>query len=94
MASHSLVTVGNSTPVKITPAGTHSGMDITVQNVNPSGYIYVGGDSTLSATNYGYRLMPNHAISFELPPKDSLYVLGSSAELKVAVLRTGLEVAS
>lgn len=94
MATHSLITVEDSTPIKITPVGTHSGMDITIQNVNPSGYIYVGGDATVSATNYGYRLMPNHAISFELPPKDSLYVVGSSVGLNVAVLRTGLEAAS
>lgn len=94
MAQHSLITVSEISPTKITPVGTHSGMDITIQNVNPSGYIYIGGNSDLSSTNYGYRLMPNHAISFELPPKDSLYVIASDSNLKVAVMRTGLEAAS
>jgi hypothetical protein len=75
----------------LTPNGTHSGIDITLQNVNASGYIYIGGDSEISDTNYGFRIMPNHSISFELPGRDELYAIASINEIKVAVIKTNLE---
>jgi len=90
MTQHNLITISDSVATRITPPGTHSGMDITVQNVNSSGYIYLGGED-VSDEDYGYRILPNHALSIELPGKDALYVIGSIANLKVAVLKTGLE---
>jgi hypothetical protein len=90
MTEHSIITVGNSAPKRITPNGVHSGMDITLQNVSSSGYIYVGGEG-VSAENYGYRLQPNHAVSFELPPKDALFVIASAPDLKLAKINIGLE---
>ena len=91
MAQHSLISVSNTTPQRLTPSGTHSGLDITIQNVNASGYIYLGVDETVSSTNYGYRILPNHAISFELPGKDALFVVASAPSMKVAVIKTNLE---
>jgi hypothetical protein len=93
MTKHALTTLSSSTATKITPAGTHSGIDITLQNVNTSGYIYIGS-SSVSSTNYGFRILPNHAISFELPGKDSLYAIASINSMKVAVLQTGIEIGS
>jgi hypothetical protein len=93
MTKHALTTLSNSTATQITPVGTHSGMDITLQNVNATGYIYIGS-SSVSSTNYGFRIMPNHAISFELPGKNSLYAIASINNMKVAVLQTGIEVGS
>jgi hypothetical protein len=90
MLTHSLVTLSSSSVTRISPAGVHSGCDITVQNVNASGYIYIGS-STVSDTNYGYRILPNHAISFELPGKDSLYAISSAPSMKAAVMITNLE---
>lgn len=90
--AHNLYTVG-TTPVAVSPTITHSGMDITIQNVNASGYLYVGAEN-VSSTNYGYRIMPNHAISFELPGKCDLYVVASAPDMKAAVIRMGLEVGS
>jgi hypothetical protein len=75
----------------LTPLGIHSGMDITLQNVNPSGYIYIGGDDQISDTDYGFRIMPNHSISFELPGQDTLYAISSINAMKVAVIKTNLE---
>jgi len=91
MAQHSLLNLSNSIPTIISPNGTHSGVDITIQNVNDSGYIYLGGTSNLSNTNYGFRILPNHSISFELPGKDSLYAIGSASNLNIAVIQTSLE---
>lgn len=93
MATHSLVTVGNTTPVRLTPNGlTHSGIDITIQNANLSGYIYIGADETVSDENFGYRLKPEHAWSVELSGKDHIYVVGSADNMKVAVFNCELEV--
>jgi len=93
MTQHALTTLSNTTPTRLTPNGIHSGMDITLQNVNSSGYIYIGS-SSVSSTNYGFRIMPNHSISFELPGKDSLYAIASINSMKVAVIQTGIEVGS
>lgn len=87
---HNLVALNSSTPVKLSPEGsTHSGVDITIQNANDSGYIYVGG-AGVSTTNYGFRILPNHSISFELSGKDHLYAV-SSTSLSAAVIMIALE---
>lgn len=91
MTAHKLQVLGNTEAVRLTPNGDHSGMDITLQNVNPSGYIYVGGEG-VSASDYGYRILPNHAISFELPGYDALYAISSAPDMKLAIIKMGLEV--
>jgi hypothetical protein len=50
MTATSLVTLSTSSPILLSPAGTHSGLDFTLQNVNASGYIYLG-TSTVSSTD-------------------------------------------
>jgi hypothetical protein len=93
MTQHSLTTLSNTTATRLTPNGIHSGMDITLQNVNADGYIYVGS-SSVSSTNYGFRIMPNHSISFELMGNNSLYAISSVNSMKLAVIQIGLEVGS
>jgi hypothetical protein len=88
MTQHKIESVGTSA-VRLTPNGVHSGMDITLQNINESGYVYIGGEG-VTAESYGFRLSPNQAISFELPGSDALYAVAES-ELDLAVLETGLE---
>jgi hypothetical protein len=90
MARHRMYTLGMEDAVMITPAGKHSGMDITIQNVSSSGYIYIGGEN-VSSTNYGYRLMPNHAFSIELSGTDDLYLIASAPGTQAAVLQANLE---
>ena len=91
MDQHSLMSISNSAATRLTPSGTHSGMDITIQNVNASGYIYLGVNDTLDATNYGFRIMPNHSISFELVGDDVLYAFASAPDMKAAVIKINLE---
>lgn len=93
MASHELTTLSSTSATRLTPNGVHSGMDITLQNVNASGYIYIGADG-VTATDYGYRIMPNHAISVELNGMDSLYAISSAPSMKLAILKTSLEAGS
>lgn len=91
MTTHSLIPLSTSQKSRLTPNGTHSGMDITLQNVNNSGYIYIGGDETVSSTNYGFRILPNHSISFELPGKDALFAIASAEAMNLAIITTSLE---
>lgn len=87
---HALFTLSSETATRLTPNGLHSGMDITVQNVDPAAYVYLGGEN-VSSSDYGYRLSPQAAISFELPGRDALYVISDTDESQVAVLKTNLE---
>ena len=88
--SHNIYTVGSSTAVQVSPNNTHSGVDITIQNINASGYIYVGNEN-VTTSSYGFRILPNHSISFELASPDALYAIGSTGGLSVAVITIGLE---
>lgn len=87
---HNLYTLSNTEATRLTPLGIHSGMDITLQNVSDTAYVYIGAQG-VTALNYGYRIAPGHAISWELPEKDSLYAISDTDSSKLAVLKTGLE---
>ncbi len=90
MTQHSLVTLSNTSATRLTPNGTHSGMDITLQNVNETAYVFVGGEG-VTTTNYGYRVSPNNGIAFELAERDSLYAISDVNGSQVAVIKVGLE---
>ena len=90
MTQHSLTTLSSSSATKLTPNGTHSGLDITIQNVHASAIVYIGG-SGVTSDNYGYRLAPGAAWSIELAGRDAIYAITDTNNSKVAVLKTSLE---
>ncbi len=90
IAKHFMKTLSSSTATKISASTLTRGSDITFQNANDSGYIYIG-DSRVTTTDFGYRISPNSAISFELPEYDHLYAVSEIDGMKLAVLQTGLE---
>lgn len=90
MVTHELLTLSNTSATRLTPNGIHSGMDITIQNVDTSAYVYIGGEGVTSL-NYGYRISPNNGWSIELNGKDALYAITDTNNSKVAVLKTSLE---
>jgi hypothetical protein len=90
MTTHALTTLSNSTATRLTPAVLHSGMDITIQNVDSSAYVYLGGEGVTSS-NYGYRIAPGHAISWELQGRDGLFAITDTNNSKIAVMKTNLE---
>lgn len=90
MTQHNIYSLSASSATLVSPAGTHSGCDITIQNINASGYVYVGGES-VTTTDYGFRILPNHSISFELIGKDHLYLVSSTNGLNAAVIMIALE---
>lgn len=90
MTTHALTTLSSSAATLLTPNGVHSGMDITIQNIHASAYVYIGGEGVTSSS-YGHRLSPNTAISFELPGKDALYAITGTNGSQVAIIKTNLE---
>ena len=91
MTTHALFTLSDSQESRLTPLGVHSGMDITIQNLEAEAYIYIGGEG-VTTESFGYRLAPAAAISFELPGKNALYAIADTAGAQVSVLKTSLEV--
>lgn len=90
MTQHSLTTLSSTSATRLTPNGTHTGLDITIQNTHGSAYVYIGGLGVTSS-NYGFRLAPGSAFSIELSGKDSIYAITDTNSSKVAVLKTSLE---
>ena len=90
MTLHLLRTLSDSAVTRLTPPGAHGGLDFTIQNVNDTGYIYVGGEGVASSS-YGFRILPNHSISFELSSTDALYAVSSINAMSVATIQIGLE---
>jgi hypothetical protein len=90
MTTHALTQLSNTIATRLTPNGIHSGMDITLQNVNATAYVYIGGED-VDSENYGYRISPNNAWSIELPGKDALYAISDTNGAYVAVLKTNIE---
>ena len=90
MTTHSLTTLTNSAALRLTPNGLHSGMDITIQNVDSSAYVFLGGEG-VTASDYGYRLAPGSAWSVELPGLDAIYAITDTNGSKVALFKMGLE---
>jgi hypothetical protein len=91
VSNHKIHTLNNTTPVRVSPRPLHSGADITVQNLDSSAFVYVGVNDTLSTTSYGFKILPNSAISFELSGRDSIFLIGSTSSVQAAVLTIGLE---
>lgn len=89
MTTHEIFSLTSSAPVRITPNGTHSGLNVSIQNINEDGYIYVGGEGVTSSS-YGFRILPNSAISFELDGNDSLNIVSSLNSMVAAVITTTL----
>jgi hypothetical protein len=90
MTTHALTTLSNTETNRLTPDGTHSGMDITIQNTDSSAYVYLGGEG-VSSIDYGFKLSPGSSWSVELPGQDALYAISDINNSKVAILKTGLE---
>jgi hypothetical protein len=65
-------------------------MDITVQNLSDTAYVYLGGEG-VNQEDFGYRLAPGAAWSVELPGLDALYAITDTNNSRVAIFKMGLE---
>lgn len=89
MATHSNKTLSNAVPMLLSPNGTHSGVDLIIQNLSTSGYVYVGGEN-VSSTSFGYRIDAESAFGMTVPPKESLYAIAQINGTPVAIIESGL----
>lgn len=88
---HELVTLSNATATELTPEGKiHSGLDLTVQNIDETATVYIGGEG-VTASDYGFKLVPGVAFSVELNPRDELYAISDTDGSTAALLRVLLE---
>lgn len=90
MTQHATISLSNTTATRLTPNGVHSGLDITIQNVSDTAYVYLGGEG-VNPEDFGYRLAPGAAWSVELPGQDALYAISDTDNSYLAILKTGLE---
>lgn len=90
MTQHALIQLVTQTETRLTPNGIHSGMDITIQNISDTAYVYIGGEG-VNSEDFGYRLSPGQAWSVELPGTDAIYAVSSINDSYIAILKTGLE---
>lgn len=62
-----------------------SSYTIIVQNINSSGFIYIG-NSAITTSNYGYKLYPGQGITIELASRSTLYAIASTSGMTVAIM--------
>jgi hypothetical protein len=65
-------------------------MDITIQNIDTTAIVYIGGED-VNPEDFGYRIAPNNAWSIELAGVDALYAISDTNGSLVATLKTSLE---
>lgn len=88
--THGLITLSDSTATLVTTPGTHSGADVTIQNVDEAAVVYLGGEG-VTAADYGFKLTAGAAWSVELSSNDHIYAISDTDASKVAVLKVNLE---
>lgn len=86
---HNLYTLSNTTATLVSPAGVHSGVDITIQNLG-TGKCYIGGEG-VTTSSYGFAIASESAFSVELDGQDHIYAISENDGDEIAVLMFGLE---
>lgn len=86
MIKHNLVDISNVSATSLDISeNIKSSFTLIVQNVNTTGYLYLG-NAGLTSTNYGFRVSPNQAFTIELPASINLYSLASDANMQAAIM--------
>ena len=83
-------TLLSSEAILVSPIGVHAGVDITIQNLSETDYVYIGSEEVTSES-FGYRLNPGSAWSIELSGRDSIHITTDVDGTNAAVLMLGLE---
>lgn len=86
MIRHEIKTIADSTAITLDPPNhIRSAYTLIVQNINTSGYIYIGAEN-VSLSSYGYKLYPGQGVTIELPSRSTMYAVSSDPGLQVAVM--------
>lgn len=78
------------TAYEIIPELGGNGKDITIQNNNASAIILIGG-AGVTVTDFGFKLIPGSAISFNLDPKENVYAVSATAGATVNIMKMNPE---
>ena len=79
MIRHQIKALSTTTPTELTiEDNVNSVCTLVVQNVDSAEYIYIG-NSSVSSSNFGFKLYPGQAFTVELRPYDRVYAVGSSS---------------
>jgi len=90
MTQHAMHNLNSSTPTRLTPFGSHSGISITIQNISDVDTVYIGGLG-LTTSSFGTSLSPAAGISIDLPNgHDAIYAIGDSGDAQVSILTVSL----
>lgn len=91
MASHETFTLTTAeTAYEIIPARGGNGRDVTIQNNNATATVLIGGPG-VTVTDYGFKILPNTAISFELDGTDVIWAVSENSSATVNVMTVKLE---
>jgi hypothetical protein len=80
----------SGTAYEIVPALGGNGKDVTIQNNNATANVFIGG-AGVTTSDYGFKILPNAAIAFELDGTDSIWAVGSANSATVNIMRIDLE---
>jgi hypothetical protein len=88
---HQTITLTTSgTAYEIIPELGGNGKDITIQNNNATANVFIGGPG-LTTSDYGFKLLPNAAISFNLDPKENVWAVSDANSAVVHVMKMNPE---
>lgn len=91
MTTHETITLATAgTAYEIIPELGGNGKDVTIQNNNVSASVLIGGPG-VTTSDYGFKIVPNAAISFELDGTDSIWAVSSTSGATVNIMRIDLE---
>jgi hypothetical protein len=86
MIRHRLQALSTSTPAQLTiDDEVQSANTLVVQNINDNGFIYLG-TSSVSSSNYGYKLYPGQGFTIELSSYTRVYAVSSGSGMSAAVM--------
>lgn len=88
---HETFTLTDSgTAYEIIPELGGNGKDITIQNNNASAAVFIGGVG-VTTSDYGFKLVPGAAISFNLDPKENVWAVSATSAATVNIMRMNPE---
>lgn len=87
---HAKVAINATTPTVVTPVGTETGMNLSLQIQNLGMKAVYVGNASLTASSYGAVISSGATLSIDnLSRKDDVYVLSADGDSHVAVLTIG-----
>ena len=82
--------IASGTAYEIIPVLGGNGKDITIQNNNATANIFIGGTG-VTTSDYGFKLVPNGAISFNLDPQENVWATSDTSSATVNIMKMNPE---